>query len=141
MIRIRSLKARAVRVPMVHPHQTASGTVAESPLVLVDVVTDQGVLGHGIIFTYTTAALKPTAQLVQNMAPRIEGEALAPAAIEQKLGKRLRLLGTQGLIGMALSGSDMALWAALARVHNVSVMALLGGIAWPVPAYGAIGHD
>ena len=141
MIRIRSLKARAVRVPMAHPHQTASGTVAESPLVLVDVVTDQGVLGHGIIFTYTTAALKPTAELVQNMAPLVEGEELAPAAIEQKLGKRFRLLGTQGLIGMALSGIDMALWDALARLHNLSLLMLLGGIARPVPAYGAIGYD
>jgi len=126
---------------MAHPHQTASGTVAESPLVLVDVVTDQGVLGHGIIFTYTTAALKPTAELVQNMAPLVEGEELAPAAIEQKLGKRFRLLGTQGLIGMALSGIDMALWDALARLHNLSLLMLLGGIARPVPAYGAIGYD
>src|SRR5215831_13703429 len=141
MIRIQSLRARAVRVPMAHPHQTASGTVAESPLVLVDVVTDQGVLGHGIIFTYTTAALKPTAELIQNIAPLIEGEELAPAAIEQKLGKRFRLLGTQGLIGMALSGIDMALWDALARLHNLSLLMLLGGIARPVPAYGAIGYD
>lgn len=130
-----------MRVPMAHPHQTASGTVTESPLVLTDVATDQGVVGHGMVFTYTAAALKPTADLIQNLAPLVEGQVLAPAAIERKLAGRFRLLGTQGLLGMALSGIDMALWDALARVHNVSLLSLLGGVARSVPAYGAVGYD
>jgi len=54
------------------------------------------VLGHGIVFTYRAAALKPTADLIQNLAPLVEGEELAPAAIEQKLTPFFRLLGTQG---------------------------------------------
>jgi mandelate racemase len=126
---------------MAKPHQTASGILTESPLVLTDVVTDQGVVGHGIVFTYTMAALKPTADLTQNLAPLIEGDVLAPAVIEQNLASRFRLLGTQGLVGMALAGIDMALWDALARVHNVSLLSLLGGVARPVPAYGAVGYD
>jgi mandelate racemase len=79
--------------------------------------------------------------LVQNLAPLVEHEVLAPAAIEQNLAKRFRLLGTQGLVGMALAGIDMALWDALARVHNISLVSLLGGSARPVPAYGAVGYD
>jgi mandelate racemase len=109
--------------------------------VLIDVVTDQSVVGHGIVFTYTAAALKPTAELVENLAPLVEGEDLAPAAIQQKLGKRLRLLGTQGLVGMSLAGIDMALWDALARVHNISLLSLLGGSTRLLPAYGAVGYD
>jgi mandelate racemase len=109
--------------------------------VLVDVITDQGVVGHGIVFTYTAAALKPVADLTQNLGPLLEGEELAPAAIEQKLAGRFRLLGTQGLLGMALSGIDMATWDALARVHNVSLVTLLGSQPKPVPAYGAVGYD
>lgn len=141
MIRIRSLQARPVRVPMEHPHKTASGTVTESPLVLIDVLTDQGVTGHAIVFTYQAAALQPTADLIRNLAPLLEGDPLAPAAIEQKLLRRFRLLGTQGLLGMALSGIDMALWDALARVHNVSLLTLLGAAPRPIPAYGAVGYD
>ena len=135
------MRVRAVRVPMPHPHRTASGTVGESPLVLVDVHTDQAAVGHGIVFTYTAAALKPTAELVQNIAPLIEGAELAPAALALKLAGRFRLLGTQGLVGMALAGLDMALWDALARVHGVSLVTLLGGSARPMPAYGAVGYD
>jgi len=61
--RIKGLKLRTVLVPMTEPHQTASGVVSESPLVLTDVITDAGISGHSIIFTYTPAALKPTAEL------------------------------------------------------------------------------
>lgn len=86
---------------MTHPHGTASGTAAELPLVLIDALTGRGVTGHAIVFTYTTAALKPTADLIWNLASLVEGETLAPAAIAQKLSGRFRLLGTQGLVGMA----------------------------------------
>jgi len=126
---------------MPEPHRTASGTVAESPLVLTDVRTDTGAVGHSIVFTYTPAALKPTAELIANLEPLVRGEPLAPVEVEQKLAKRFRLLGTQGLVGMALAAIDMALWDALARAHDLPLVRLLGGRERPVPAYGAVGYD
>ena len=139
--RISSVQVRALRVPMAQPHQTAGGTVAESPLVLTDITTDDGTVGHSVLFTYTPAALKPTAELIRNLEPLIKGEPLAPADLEQKLSRRFRLLGTQGLVGMALSAIDMALWDALARSHGVPLVQLLGGAEKPIPAYGAVGYD
>ena len=139
--KLKKLHVTAVCVPMQHPHQTASGTVSESPLVLTDVITDDGIIGHSVVFTYTPAALKPTAELIRNIGDLIKDAPLAPAEIEQKLSKRFRLLGTQGLIGMALSAIDMALWDALARSHATSLVRLLGGIEKPIPAYGAVGYD
>jgi len=126
---------------MQEPHRTAGGIVSESPLVLTDVITDEGVTGHSIVFTYTAAALQPTADLIRNVEPLLQGEPLAPAEIEHKLARRFRLLGTQGLVGMALAGIDMALWDALARSHNTSLVRLLGGVEKPVRAYGAVGYD
>jgi len=126
---------------MDQPHRTASGAVTESPLVLTDVFTHDGTVGHSITFTYTAAALRPTADLIQNIAALIEGEDLAPVEIAGKLAKRFRLLGTQGLIGMALAGIDMALWDAMARIHKTSLVRLLGGTPKPIPAYGAVGYD
>ena len=134
-------RVRAIRLPMREPHQTASGAVAESPLVLTDITMDDGTVGHSVVFTYTPAALGPTAELIRNLEPLVKGDALAPAAVEQKLSRRFRLLGPQGLVGMALAAVDMALWDALARLHRVSLTGLLGGIARPVPAYGAVGYD
>jgi mandelate racemase len=141
MSKIKNLKVRSVRVPMEPPHRNASGVVAESPLVLTDVVCDDGVIGHGLVFTYTPAALKPTAELVHNLLDLIKGDELAPYEIEQKLARRFRLLGTQGLVGMALAALDMALWDALARRHKLSLVELLGGMPRPIQAYGAVGYD
>jgi mandelate racemase len=135
------LAVRAVRVPMAEPHQTASGAVAESPLVLTDAVFDDGTVGHGLVFTYAPAALKPVADLIRNLEPLVEGEPLAPADVEQKLARRFRLLGTQGLVGIALAAIDMAFWDALARSRGISLVQLQGGAAKPVPAYGAVGYD
>ena len=126
---------------MREPHRTASGIVTESPLVLTDVLTNEGLTGHSIVFTYTAAALGPTADLIRNFEPLLKGEQLAPGEIERKLARRFRLLGTQGLVGMALAGIDMALWDALARCHNTSLLRLLGGVEKPVRAYGAVGYD
>jgi mandelate racemase len=123
------------------PHRTASGVVSESPLVLTDAVTDSGVIGRSITFTYTPAALGPTADLIRNIEPLIQGDDLAPAEIANKLARRFRLLGTQGLVGMALAGIDMALWDALARLQDTSLARLLGGVERPTPAYGAVGYD
>jgi mandelate racemase len=115
--------------------------VAESPLVLTDVLTDAGISGHSMVFTYTPAALTPTAELIRNIEPLLKGEALAPAEMEQQLARRFRLLGTQGLVGIALAAIDMALWDALARVHSTSLVYLLGGAVKPLRAYGAVGYD
>lgn len=139
--KIQGLRVRAVRLPMAEPHQTASGVITESPLVLVDVLTDAGSAGHAMVFTYTSAALKPTAELIHNLAPLLTGEPLAPAELEQKLARRFRLLGTQGLVGMALAALDMALWDAAARVLGLPLVRLLGGVNKPIRAYGAVGYD
>lgn len=138
---VQAINVRPVRVPMTEPHRTASGIITESPLVLTDVVTDAGISGHSIVFTYTPAALKPTAELIQNLEALVKGDVLAPTEVEQKLAKRFRLLGTQGLVGIALAAIDMALWDALARVHNLPLVRLLGGTEKPIRSYGAVGYD
>ena len=126
---------------MQEPHRTASGVITESPLVLTDLFTDQGIVGHSITFTFTATALRPMADLIHNLEPLVKGEALAPVELERKLSARFRLLGTQGLVGMAIAAIDMAAWDALARSHRTSLARLLGGVERPIQAYGAVGFD
>jgi mandelate racemase len=140
-LKIRELRVRAVMVPMTPPHRTASGTITESPLVLTDILTDEGIVGHSYVFCYAALALKPVALLVKGIEPLIVGKEVAPLEIEQLLARRFRLLGPQGLTGIAMAAIDMALWDALARAHAVPLARLLGGVLKPIPAYGATGFD
>ena len=138
---IRALRVRAIKVPMAEPHRTASGVITESPLVLTDLETAQGVVGHSIVFAYTAAALQPLAGLVANFEPLVKGQPLAPEAITRALLARFRLLGSHGLVGMAISAIDMAAWDAAARARGLPLCRLLGATPRPTQAYGGIGYD
>ncbi len=134
-LKIRKVKARAVNVPLSAPHPTAGGTVTSAPLVLIDLETDGGVTGRTYLFCYTAFALKPVAALVESFGELIAGDALAPLEIFRKIQGRLRLLGPQGLTGMAAAGIDMAAWDALAVAQGVPLATLLGGKPGAIPAY------
>jgi mandelate racemase len=136
---VHSLRARAVDVALARPLTTSSGTIPSAPLVLIDLLTNEGITGRSYIFTYTSIALKPTAQLIAHLGSAIEGEDVAPLVIEQKLQQLFRLLGPQGLVGMALSAIDMAAWDALAQANDLPLVKFLGGEARPIPAYASLG--
>ncbi len=130
---------RAVDVPLDPPVKASAGAVTSAPLVLIDLLTEDGVTGRAYIFTYTKLALGPTAKMLANLSSLVEGLALQPAAISEMLAARFKLLGTQGILGMALAGLDMAMWDALARLHDLPLAALLGGDpSKGTPAYASL---
>lgn len=138
---IHSFRVRPIIVPMPEPHRTASGVVSSSPLVLVDVTTTEGTVGHGLVFTYMPAALKPTAELITNLAPMVIGDAVNAQAATDKILSRMRLLGPHGLVGIAIAAIDMALADAEARLAGKPLYALLGADHRTTPCYGGIGFD
>lgn len=138
---LRSFRVRPIVVPMPEPHRTASGVVSSSPLVLVDVTTSEGTVGHGLVFTYTQAALQPTAELIANLVPLVEGDAVNAQAVTDKLLARMRLLGPHGLVGIAIAAIDMAVADAEARLAGKPLHAWLGALPRETPCYGGIGFD
>lgn len=136
---IRSLQVRAVNVPLTPPLQTAAGTLSTAPLVLLDLLTEQGVAGRSYAFAYTPAALAPLAAMVKELGPLIAGQPLAPAVLPRSLAARFRLLGTQGLVGMALAALDMAAWDTQARALGLPLARLLGARGDErIPAYASL---
>ncbi len=136
---IRGLDVRAVDVPMRRPLKTSGGEVGAAALVLIDLLTEEGISGRSYLFCPTPVVLVPAARLLSNLAPLIEGDPLAPVAIERKLQKTFRLLGPQGLAGMAMAGIDMAAWDSLAKSCEMSLARLLGGEPRKIPAYNSCG--
>ncbi len=136
---IKNFRVRAVNVPMKRPLATASGSIGFVPLVLLDLETDQGITGRSYVFTVTPLALQATANLLREMLAVVRGDDVAPFNLEQKLHKRFRLLGLQGLVYVALSAIDMAAWDALAQSQGLPLVKLLGGDLRPVKAYNSCG--
>ena len=139
MSTIRSLRARAVFVPMTRPLHTSTGAIDKVPLVLIDLSTSSGAIGRSYLFCVTPLALKSQVALLEDMATLITGQQLAPIDIEQMLNKRFTLLGATGLVGMAISGIDMAAWDAKAIEAGLPLARLLGGEVKPIKAYNSCG--
>lgn len=136
---IRNLAVRAVDVPMRRPLQTSNGSVRTAPLALIDLHTDEGITGRTYLFCYTPLVLKPVCDLLANLGPVLAGCSAAPLEISRLLGARFRLLGTTGVVGMALAGIDMAAWDALAKAGQQPLARALGADPVPVPAYNSCG--
>ncbi|MEY3721414.1 MAG: hypothetical protein RL618_1933, partial [Pseudomonadota bacterium] len=136
---IRDLRARPVTAPLVRPLRTASGSIEVSPLILLDVLTDEGVTGQSYAFGYTPLTLKPLMSLIEQIKPELIGRAVVPVERMRQMEQRFRLLGLQGLLGMLVSTLDMAYWDALGKSVNMPVVQLLGGEVKAVPAYDSYG--
>jgi mandelate racemase len=136
---VRGLIVHAVDVPMNRPLRTGGGEVGSAAMVLIDLLTEEGVTGCSYLYCPTPLVLKPLAKLLSNLAPLIEGDSLAPVEIERKLQQTFRLLGPQGLSAMAMAGIDMAAWDALAKSCEVPLVRLLGGKSCRIPAYNSCG--
>ncbi len=136
---IARIRARPVMVPLERPPVAARGAIPEAPLVLVDVETDAGITGSSYLFAFTPGLLKPLVHCVEMLAELIDGDALVPYDIDAKLRSLLALLDTDGLVGLALSGVDMAVWDAFAKAQVLPLVRVLGGDVKPIQAYNSCG--
>ena len=99
----------------------------------------RGPVGRAYVFGYTTLTLRALKAFLEDVEEVVRGRPASPAVLYDDLAARLRLMGRQGLVGMALSGLDMALWDLQGRAQRRPVVELLGGQARPVPAYDSYG--
>jgi mandelate racemase len=136
---IRSVKARAVIAPISRPVKNAFGVIEAAPLVLIDVATDQGVTGRSYIFAYAKLTLAPLVHLIEQIGRDLTGRAIAPFDLMALMDAKFRLLSWQGLVGMAVSGLDMAFHDALGQAAGKPLAELLGGSPRPIRAYDSYG--
>src|SRR5215213_2421916 len=136
---IRDLRTIAVEVPMAIPLGTSAATIREAPLLLIDVDTEEGVVGRTYLFCYRRSGARAIAEILQDMADVVRGQRAAPVEIASSLARRFALIGTTGVVRMALSGLDMALWDALATAAGVPLATLLGGGPKPLRVYNSNG--
>jgi mandelate racemase len=136
---IRSVRARAIDAPISRPVKNAFGVIRSAPLVLIDVATDQGLNGRSYIFGYTQLTLKPLVRLIEDLGAELAGKPIAPFDLMAQMDAKFRLLGWQGLVGMAVAGLDMAFWDALGQAAGQPLATMLGGSPRPIRAYDSYG--
>src|SRR5258708_24111375 len=137
--RIRSLTTRGMMVPLKFTLGTSAAVIKAVPLLLVDLVNEDGVTGgvYGVC-DGAWGAVGMSWDLAEEV-DLLKGKDTTPFDAMQILSRRFALLGVTGAVRMALSLLDMAMWDAMARMQRVPLSSLLGSSPKPLLAYDSRG--
>ncbi len=128
-----------MEVPMTYPLGTSAGIIKKAPLLLIDLETEDGINGRSYVFCYRSSVPRAIDALLRDAVSMIRGERIAPVEIGRTLARRFALLGVTGMVRMALSALDMALWDALAIAVGLPLATLLGAKPKAILAYNSNG--
>ncbi len=139
-MRITDVRTIAVEVKLPQTVFDANYTMATKPALLVEVYTDEGVVGIGEA-AHFGGPMASTAQVIEHeLKPYLLGE--NPGEIErlwERMHRRAYKHARGGIVIAAISGIDIALWDLRGKITNMPVWRLLGGYRKRVPAYATGG--
>ncbi len=138
-LKLRKLSARPVVLKLERPIVARIATIAEWPVILIDLETDQGIVGRSYLEPYTARAMKYLVAALHDLGKVLEGQPLAPFDLYGQARKSLHFVGYQGMSMIAVAGLDMAAWDALAKAAGAPLCVFLGGTLGSVPAYNSNG--
>jgi mandelate racemase len=114
-------------------------TITDWPMILIDLYTQEGVIGRAYLEPYTVKTLRYLVPALHDFEALLRGRRVAPYELYDLARRSLHFVGYQGLSQIAVSGLDMAAWDALARAAGLPLCVLLGGTPGPVRAYNSNG--
>jgi mandelate racemase len=139
VLRLKSLRARAVVLKLKRPVVARIATITDWPLILIDLYTEEGIVGRSYLEPYTTRTTKYLIPALHDLGEMLKGHPVAPCDLYSLARKSLHFVGYQGMSAIAVSGLDMAAWDALAQAAGMPLCALLGGQTGAVSAYNSNG--
>ena len=135
----RSIRARPVVLKLERPVVARIATITDWPLILIDLYTDEGIVGRSYLEPYTTKAMKYLIPALHDFNELFKGHQVTPIELYNLARKSLHFVGYQGMSMIAVAGLDMAAWDALARAAGMPLCVLLGGSVGKVRAYNSNG--
>ncbi len=136
---LRKIETRAVSVPLKRPVVSKVGRFEEWPMVLIDLHTEEGIIGHSYLEPYISAAIPAIRTVLAAMERQFVGTALRPVDVYQASTGTFHLVGREGISMIASAGLDMAIWDALAKSVEMPLAVYLGGSVGSVTAYNSNG--
>ena len=143
-MKIRDLRADHYRIPLPVPlSDSTHGTIRDFELITARVRDAGG--GEGVGYTYTvgTGGGAVHSLIARDIAPLLAGrDADRIEELGQAMWWALHYGGRGGLVALAISAVDIALWDLRARRHGEPLWRVLGGFDPRVPCYaGGIDLD
>jgi mandelate racemase len=134
-----SITARPVILKLERPIVARIATITDWPMILIDLTTEEGIIGRGYLEPYTIKAMRYLVPALHDFGDMLKGRQVSPIELYDLARKSLHFVGYQGLSLIAVSGLDLAAWDALAKAADMPLCVLLGGSLGPVRAYNSNG--
>ncbi|HVY07161.1 MAG TPA: mandelate racemase/muconate lactonizing enzyme family protein [Burkholderiales bacterium] len=139
-MRITDVRTIPVEVRLPKPVYDANYTMATKPALLVEVETDQGLVGLGEA-AHFGGPMASTSQVIENeLRNYLIGQ--DPRNVEllwETMHKRAYKHARGGIVIAAISGIDIALWDLRGKIAGMPLWQMLGGFRRRVPAYATGG--
>ena len=135
----RSVDVRSVLIPLRRPVVSKVGLFDQWPLILIDLHTEEGIIGRSYLEPYLKNAARSIVPLIHELAALRSGRAIHPIDDFRQGLRSLNLIGAEGVSLIAVSALDMASWDALAKAAGAPLANYLGGSLASVPAYNSNG--
>jgi mandelate racemase len=136
---LKGINARPVVLKLERPIVARIATITDWPMILIDLHTNEGVVGRSYLEPYTIKAMRYLVPALLDLGEMLKGRQVAPVELHELARKSLHFVGYQGLSMIAVSGLDMAAWDARAKAAGVPLCVFLGGSVGPVKAYNSNG--
>src|SRR5262245_33290388 len=137
-MKIQQIITRLVRLPLEEPLVNAPpmpGMMRE--FVTVQIRTDDGIEGIGVT-AFGGKLIRTIKLAVEELGELIKGDdPINVDAIRQKLRLASANCGPGGVVTLALTAIDIALWDIRGKALNLPLARLLGGLRERVPAYAS----
>lgn len=135
----KDLRVRPVVLKLKRPVIARIATITDWPLILIDLYTEEGVVGRSYLEPYIVKSMRYLVPALNDLGKMLRGSQVAPIELYDAARKSLHFVGYEGLSAIAVSGVDMAAWDTLARAAGVPLCVLLGGSVGAVKAYNSNG--
>lgn len=136
---LRGITVRPVVLKLKRPIVARLATITDWPLVLIDLTTEEGIVGRSYLEPYVVKSLRYLVPALQDFGTMLKGRRLAPIELFEAARKSLHFVGYEGLSMIAAAGLDMAAWDALAKAAGLPLCVLLGGSIGSVRSYNSNG--
>ena len=136
---VRDITARPVVLRLKRPVVARIAIITEWPVILIDLLTDEGIIGRSYLEPYVVKAIRYLVPALNDLGALLKGRRVAPIELFDAARKSLHFVGYEGLSIIAASGLDMAAWDAVAKGVNLPLCVLLGGSIGPVRSYNSNG--
>ena len=139
MLTFKEIKTRSVILKLKRPIKAKIAYIEEWPILLVDLYTNEGVIGRSYLQPYIKKSLKYISSIIDDFNEILKNRELAPYDSFELMRQSLHFVGYEGLSLAAVSGVDMAIWDAVSKGADQPLCCYLGGTVGPVKAYNSNG--